>query len=87
LRDYFGPLGPGAAIRPAAAEWRIDAMPYCREENGRRFLQVFKFGSGYRFGLPILNFLTDRLGGPEIDDQLEAGRLLDRQISRFCAAE
>jgi hypothetical protein len=51
------------------------------------FFQVFKFGSDYRFGLPILNFLTGRLGGPEIDDQLEAGRLLDRQISRFCAAE
>jgi hypothetical protein len=53
------------------------------------FVDFSKFSSlGQVIDLaPILNFLTDRLGGPEIDDQLEAGRLLDRQISRFCAAE
>src|SRR6266567_4467592 len=28
-----------------------------------------------------------RLRGPEIDDQLELGRLLDRQFGRFCALQ
>jgi len=27
--------------------------------------------------------MTDGFGGPEIDDQLEAGRLLDRNVSRL----
>jgi hypothetical protein len=30
---------------------------------------------------PGRNLVTDRLRGPEIDDQLEVGRLLDRHIS------
>ncbi len=34
-------------------------------------------GAQHEFGG---NFLTDRFRGPEIDDQLEFGRLLDRQI-------
>jgi hypothetical protein len=31
---------------------------------------------------PGRNLMTDRLRGPEIDDQLEVGRLLDRQVAR-----
>jgi hypothetical protein len=29
--------------------------------------------------------MTDGFGSPEIDDQLEAGRLLDRNVGRFRA--
>src|SRR4051812_17148617 len=33
------------------------------------------------------NFEAERLGGLEIDDELEPGRLLDRQVGRFGAFE
>src|SRR5207247_2508771 len=33
------------------------------------------------------NFEVERLGGLEIDDQFEPGRLLDRQVGRFGAFE
>src|SRR5712692_10460121 len=33
------------------------------------------------------NIEAERLGGLEVDDELELGRLLDRQVARFCAFE
>ena len=70
---------PKAAVRRALAEWVKST------QNGRSpdLLDNFVGARQHR----LRHSEAQRLGGPEVDDQLEGCRLLDRQIGGLGARE
>ena len=81
LRDSF-PLGPGRARQDRAITQREQVQQDCSREGPPNLLNDL-VGAGEQRGRYIE---SERDGSRQIDDEIELGRLLDRDFGGLCSA-